>query len=378
MQQFRSFNPLASIAGVQGIASQAQGIRSQRQGNQLQEILQPLKVQEAQAQGREINMDEAAREAQYFISALGDVDTSTPEGMQAAQQRWAAARQALGQVSDDVDEIPEQFDPQAYQTIQGIASQYASREGGLSADYISFQNMTKGMTPEERERARRIKLGLAPRATGSAALTITDSGRAGEVAETEATIAGAKSGAAEGAKLDEQIRAAQDKAFQEVLGKEGGQIYSKLQRAAQEASEFLPRLRGLKEMAAAANTGAYANAKMMGKRLFGMDVATDEALNAKLMGLAQDILNQQTGTKTDFDFQVAVEQAASMGKSPEANIMLINSLIDRQESALRFGDMAREAMQQGGPQAVLDLRFTPETSGGGLESLSDEQLLEGL
>ena len=112
-------------------------------------------------------------------------------------------------------------------------------------------------------------------------------------------------------------------------------------------------------MAAQANTGSYANAKLMAKKVLGLDVATDEALNAKLMGLAQDILNQQTGTKTDFDFQVAVEQAASLGKSPQANVMLINGLIERQENAMRFGDLAREAYQTGGPKAILDLRFAP-------------------
>ncbi len=57
-----------------------------------------------------------------------------------------------------------------------------------SAGQREFESLTKGLTPEEKETARRVKLGLAPRAIGSAAQTIADLGTAEKVGESQATI----------------------------------------------------------------------------------------------------------------------------------------------------------------------------------------------
>lgn len=174
-----------------------------------------------------------------------------------------------------------------------------------------------------------------------------------EVAESEAQIVAAK----ETARLKAETLSAPDLKFAEKLGAEGGAIYSKLQKAAQDASTFVPRLKSLAKLADKVKTGTGAEIKMLAKRALGVDSANMEVLNARLGELAQDILNQQTGTKTDFDFQNAVRQSASLGKTPAANALLIQALIDRQKQAIDFGNQAKKAYKRGGPQAVLDMRY---------------------
>ena len=164
-------------------------------------------------------------------------------------------------------------------------------------------------------------------------------------------------------KLDVQTSAAEEKKFKEALGSEGAKIYTNLQKSAQQASAFLPRLRDLKKLAATVNTGTGAEIRLAAKKALGLDSSSMEELNAKLGELAQDILNQQTGTKTDFDFQNAVRQSASLGKTKEANALLIDALIDRQLDAVSFGDQAREAYERDGVKGVLDMRFTPQNKG---------------
>lgn len=190
--------------------------------------------------------------------------------------------------------------------------------------------------------------------TGQARLDALDAAEDAEIRQ-----ASGKAGAAESAKQQAQIDAAMEKELNKFLGSEGAKVYRGLQQAAQEASAFLPKLNDIKRMIEGADTGAYAPTALAVGKYLGFDVSDQETLNAALMGLAQDILNQQTGTKTDFDFKVAVEQAASIGKSPKANMALIQALIDRQERAVQFGDMAAEAMQKGGAQGVLNMRYEP-------------------
>ena len=150
----------------------------------------------------------------------------------------------------------------------------------------------------------------------------------------------------------------QDIKFMEKLGEEASGIYAKLQKAAQDASRFIPRLEGLKKLSQEVRTGTGANISMIAKRVLGFEGAANmEVLNAQLGELAQDILNQQTGTKTDFDFENAVKQAASLGKTNEANAMLIDALINRQQEAVDFGNQAKKAYKESGVKGILDMRY---------------------
>ncbi len=78
-----------------------------------------------------------------------------------------------------------------------------SKAGGISAEARSFNKMLEDLNPKERELAKRIKLGLAPRAVGSSAQTISqDEQLIEDVASSEASITAAK----ETAKLQSQFK----------------------------------------------------------------------------------------------------------------------------------------------------------------------------
>ena len=159
-------------------------------------------------------------------------------------------------------------------------------------------------------------------------------------------------------KLNQEAKAASEQEFKKQIGAEGAKVYSTLQKSAQSASAFIPRLQSLRDLAYKVETGTGAEIKLAAKKALGIDSADMEELNAKLGELAQDILNQQTGTKTDFDFENAVRQSASLGKSQEANSRLINALIARQQQAVYFADQARKAYDKNGVKGVLDMRYS--------------------
>ena len=165
--------------------------------------------------------------------------------------------------------------------------------------------------------------------------------------------------------LSAEADSATDKRFKEKLGESGAKVYTDLQQSAQQASAFIPRLKSLRGLASKVETGTGAEIKLAAKKALGLESSDMEELNAKLGELAQDILNQQTGTKTDFDFQNAVRQSAALGKTKEANARLINALIDRQLEAVSFGDMAKEAYEKDGVKGVLDMRFSESQAANG-------------
>lgn len=85
----------------------------------------------------------------------------------------------------------------------------SNRELGIGADLTArqreFTGLTADLSPEELDRARRIELGLSPRAVGTGAITAAVTpGLTAKVAESEAEIAGQK----EGAKLSSQLKLA--------------------------------------------------------------------------------------------------------------------------------------------------------------------------
>lgn len=58
----------------------------------------------------------------------------------------------------------------------------------VTAAQKEFAELTKGLPEKEKQKARLIKLGLSPRAVGSAIQTISDKGIADEIGDAEATI----------------------------------------------------------------------------------------------------------------------------------------------------------------------------------------------
>lgn len=345
MAEIQQFN-LGQLLG------QAEAIKGARRQNQLAEMLQPLQMEEAELSLANARSDRTSRLAGGAIALMGS-DWTNPEA-------WARGVTWAEQQGADVTPFKDGPSVEKYKLIQQLASGGTGGQQGFS--YGGSQLV---------ERDGKIGY-IVPRygKDGSVTTVFAEAGDGFNVLGSGGVSARERS------QLDIQTEeekarrkaavetdTAQQVELQKVLGREGAQRYTELQKAAQSASEFLPRLEDLQRLAATVETGATAEISMLAKRALGIDTANMEELNAKLGELAQDILNQQTGTKTDFDFQNAVRQSASIGKTPEANRRLIEALIERQRQAVRFGDMAAQALQERGAQGILDLRYVPPSQG---------------
>lgn len=76
--------------------------------------------------------------------------------------------------------------------LEGDLLRIQNISGQLTAKQREFGGFTEGLSEEDKLSARRIELGLDPRAIGSAAQTITTEGTAEQVAGTEEVLAGGK------------------------------------------------------------------------------------------------------------------------------------------------------------------------------------------
>lgn len=149
----------------------------------------------------EANSAQAAMEAEQKYAANGYEVMSRlpPEQRPMAWQQWI---QTGAQQGIDMQGVPTQYDDSLLQKLafQGGGANRSS----MPADIASFNALSQNLTPEEQELARRIELGLNPRAgTVSATERISvDPQLTGQVAGSQAEITGAK----EDAKLGSQLR----------------------------------------------------------------------------------------------------------------------------------------------------------------------------
>jgi hypothetical protein len=85
-----------------------------------------------------------------------------PEAMRG--QVWAQLRPELEQTFG-MQGLPAEVTPEIIQTAQQLAQVYGGANGGaVSARAAGFEQLTRGMTPDQIAEARRVELGLAPRA----------------------------------------------------------------------------------------------------------------------------------------------------------------------------------------------------------------------
>jgi hypothetical protein len=117
--------------------------------------------------------------------------------LQIDESQWPAVvdrilpqAQRLGVPVDQLD--LSQMNRQNIQELVSSTSQFLSDPSKLTAAQQEFASLTEGFSEEEQSKARRVKAGLAPRATGSAIQTIAEAGTGELVADTEQLIAGRK------------------------------------------------------------------------------------------------------------------------------------------------------------------------------------------
>lgn len=87
-----------------------------------------------------------------------------------------------------------------------LADERGIGKKAMTTEEQTFESLTTGFTPEEKEQARRVRAGLSPRAVGSSSQTIAETGQTEQVAESEAEIASRKAASVEAAKLSAQLK----------------------------------------------------------------------------------------------------------------------------------------------------------------------------
>lgn len=179
---------------------QQQALQNQLLGQQVAQA--PLRQQllEQQAQAGELGLEQTRLEIsnQQRDRALSQAFRASQvikPFIEAGDLVGAASQvRALERVGLDSELIQDIDDAIAIGDIDAINQQISSIESAIpdtpgTAAQRTFEALTAGFTDEEKEQARRIKAGLAPRAVGTGAITAaTTEGLTERLAESEATI----------------------------------------------------------------------------------------------------------------------------------------------------------------------------------------------
>lgn len=157
------------------------GIQDQRRINQLasqgyaapEDQRQGLLGQIAQVDARAAQQQEQAfantdERRNTTLANMARILTTAPE-----QARPGLYQRMLPTLSQfGMSELPQEYNAQTAPIINQAADSIASAYGGINnqvpTDVRSFQQMTNGLSQEDRERARRISLGLDPRQSSAA------------------------------------------------------------------------------------------------------------------------------------------------------------------------------------------------------------------
>jgi len=214
MEQKRQQDALGQIRGLMGqesaqqqqLAQQSLGLGEdpaiQQAGMTQEEMarrareIDPFVAEQALAK---MGMDEPSKRAEASRFAAR-IQTLPREQQNRAIEERAATLKAQGRDPRDTMELLDMSDADRQRALVGVQMldlstqqrlnlrSQAGRDKIKSASQREFESLISGMSQEDQEEARRIKAGLDPRATGSAAQTIAREGTTEDVAKSEATI----------------------------------------------------------------------------------------------------------------------------------------------------------------------------------------------
>lgn len=252
-----------------------------------------------------------------------------------------------------------------------------------SASQREFESMISGLPEEDQEKARRIRLGLTPRAVGSSAMTIADTGATESVATSEAEIAGAKSEASEAGKgrgmastsdivgkAKSEISKAVKKA--EIEGKALGEAqvsYNQARASLPAVEEVVGRLRELAPIATSTFGGRAFNAAA---KELGFGATEGAEARASFTAIVDNqvlpLLKQTFGAA--FTVQEMEALKATLGDvnaSPGEKMAQLDAFIEAKyrDLELRSKEAGTPANTTGGaPASAIDyLRSNPELIG---------------
>ena len=194
----KGFDAAGTLQNINVLNQQRENIAGTKTQNALQEfaLAQAPVLQERAT--KQYNQEQQQYERQALIQASGDfVTTYRTLGKEAAMQVLANFPETgnLGPVKQWAMQALQSPDPNDDEEVLAYATSFAQqgqKESSTPVDVATFNAFSENLSPEDKELARRIELGLDPRAMGSAVQTITDKGIADRVAVTEQTISKGK------------------------------------------------------------------------------------------------------------------------------------------------------------------------------------------
>jgi acyl-CoA thioesterase len=285
-----------------------------------------------------------------LVRGLGAVAEGV-EAIRAGQvraNRQASAKALANAFSDESDDqMTTAFLNEAIERDPEFAfAQIQAMQGGTNVGTAEaeFNRLTSGLSPEEKAKAVKIKLGLSPRAQGSGALTIAQQGVTEDVAQSEAQIAAAREGAvveskakAKGkvapiiAKAEATIQAEVQKEKESAKSKEKAKSELRSSKAA------LPSLRAvvetLKELAPFATSTLAGKAWNEAVKQLGFGSTKGATARAQFIAIIDNqvlpLLKQTFGAA--FTVQEGENLKRTMGDpdaSPEEKIAQLNAFID--------------------------------------------------
>lgn len=155
---------------------------------------------------------------------------------------------------------------------------------------------------------------------------------------------------------------------QERIGTTRGEIADNINKAAIQSRSSRPAVVAVRTALEAIDTGKLAQAKTsLGSFIPGLDVSDEQVMQAQITQFVLDTLAQQSGTKTDFDFQKAEEASASLGKTTEANKAILDILIKNLDRTIEEQNQFKSFKRGGG--VAEDFQFRDEESENRLNEL---------
>lgn len=218
--------------------------------------------------------------------------------------------------------------------VQVGALKAPSGVSGPGAEQRFFESLTEKLSPEDKVRAERTKLGLRGRATGSAVQTIAEEGTAAAIAQTEEVLAGGK----EGGKLKAQLKfkpaiAKAVKAAQ-VEAAAKGETLTDLARSEAALPGLLDSVSQLKELAPIATSTL--GGRVLDAAIKETGFGSTKGANARIKFIS--IINNQVLPLLRQTFGAAFTERegetlkATMGDpdaTPEQKVLQLESFIDQ-------------------------------------------------
>lgn len=292
------------------------GVQQQQQALEQQQ-------QAAVQQRQQFDQQQALRRAQIINQSARALKQIDPAQRASAFQRLGPRLQQFG-----ID--PQQFAGAGF-TDQELDEAIVSTQGiisdpsQLTAAQREFEQMTDGLSPEERERARRIGLGLEPRAgtiTGQERIATTP-GLTEAVATSEAIQEGAKEAAKleEKLQLEPQIESAVKEAVQAVVTK--GEV-AKEDRSNQRALNlYQTGMGGLSRALGQTETGPFFG--LLPAVTTSQQVA-DGAIAAMAPILKSMFRSSGEGTFTDKDQELLLNMIPTRKDTPAARVSKLQNI----------------------------------------------------